>query len=601
MCGIAAIFAYDARAPRVDRERLERVGERMSCRGPDGRGTWLSADERAALGHRRLSILDLTERGAQPMRSADGRYVITFNGEIYNFRELRAELAAEGARFRSESDTEVLLHLYARRGADMVRALRGMFAFVIWDEERRGMFLARDAFGIKSLYYADDGRTLRVASEVKALLRGGGIDTSPEPAGHVGFFVWGNVPEPYTLYRGIRSLPAGTTAWVDAQGMTAPRPFADVLELMANAARAHEDVSPHERRERIRAALIDSVRAHMVSDVPVGVFLSAGLDSSTIAGIAAEVGGRVRTLTLGFSEYAGTAQDEVPLAELVARHYGTEHRTVRITRADFNRELPRILDRMDQPTIDGVNTYFVAQACAQSGLKVALSGLGGDELFGGYPSFAHVPRLVQLMGRVPGRAAIGRGLRTLAAPVLRPFVSTKFASLVEYGGDYGGAYLLRRGLFMPWELPSLLDVELARAGWAELSGHMARMLDVEAIESERLKISALESVHYMRSQLLRDTDWASMSHSLEVRVPLVDLHLWRATAPLVGRLRERGKRTTLATAPQPPLPDAVVQRSKTGFVVPTRDWISDSAISRARHRGARGWAWRVYRELAAAS
>ena len=215
MCGIAGIFAYGPSARPVDREELLRIREAMIARGPDGAGLWISPDQRIGLAHRRLAIIDLSEAGAQPMATADGRLHITFNGEIYNYQVLRRELEAKGYRFHSHSDTEVLLHLYADRGQDMVHALRGMYTFAIWDEHKKGLFLARDPFGIKPLYVADNGHTIRVASQVKALLKGGAVDTTLEPAGHVGFFLWGHVPEPYTLYKGIRALGAGTSLWID--------------------------------------------------------------------------------------------------------------------------------------------------------------------------------------------------------------------------------------------------------------------------------------------------------------------------------------------------------------------------------------------------
>jgi len=235
MCGIAGIFAYGASAPPVDQEELLRIREHMINRGPDGAGLWISPDRRVGLAHRRLAIIDLSQTGAQPMATADGRYRITFNGEIYNYRELKKELQAKGYVFHSNSDTEVLLHLYADRGEDMVHALRGMYAFALWDERKKGMFLARDPFGIKPLYYADDGTAIRVASQVKALLAGGAIDTTIEPAGHVGFFLWGHVPEPYTLYKGIRALPAGTSLWIDASGPKPSRQFFNVTEELAKA------------------------------------------------------------------------------------------------------------------------------------------------------------------------------------------------------------------------------------------------------------------------------------------------------------------------------------------------------------------------------
>ena len=229
MCGIAAAFAYND-GSGVDRAAMGRTCDHMIARGPDGEGTWFSPDGRAGLGHRRLSIIDLSADGAQPMVSSgdSGAHVIAFNGEIYNYQAIRDRLEQAGHRFRSHSDTEVLLHLWAERGEDMLDELRGMFAFALWDAERGGLFLARDPYGIKPLYIADDGRTLRAASQVKALLAGGGIDTEPDAAGHVGFFLWGHVPEPHTLYRGIRALPPGHSLWVDRSGEQRERCFASV-------------------------------------------------------------------------------------------------------------------------------------------------------------------------------------------------------------------------------------------------------------------------------------------------------------------------------------------------------------------------------------
>jgi len=221
MCGIAGVFACKLSAPPVDPEELLRLRESMRARGPDGHGLWVSQDKTVGLAHRRLSIIDLSEAGAQPMSNNDGSLRVVFNGEIYNYRELRRDLEARGYPFRSESDTEVLLHLYRELGPAMVDRLRGMYAFALWDRERRGMFLARDPFGIKPLYYSWNGHTLRFASQVKALLAGGAVDTRPEPAGHAGFFLWSYVPEPYTLYRGVKALPAGETLWLEAGG--APR------------------------------------------------------------------------------------------------------------------------------------------------------------------------------------------------------------------------------------------------------------------------------------------------------------------------------------------------------------------------------------------
>ena len=597
MCGIAGIFAYHNAAPLVDQAELLRIREAMVARGPDGVGLWVSASKRVGLAHRRLAIVDLSETGAQPMATPDDRLQVVFNGEIYNYRELRKELEAKGYRFRSTSDTEVLLHLYAEYGPGMVQCLRGMYAFAIWDEKNRGLFLARDPFGIKPLYYANDGTTIRVASQVKALLKGGGIDTTPEPAGHVGFFLWGHVPEPYTLYKGIRALPAGTTLRVDATGREETRQFFDISDELAKASDTPLSITREEMRERLRAALLDSVRHHLIADVPVGVFLSAGLDSTTLAALAKEVGvGDLRTVTLGFKEFQGTHNDEVPLAELVAQHYGTIQQTRWVTKEDFLGAYQHLLDAMDQPTIDGVNSYFVSKAARAAGLKVALSGLGGDEMFGGYSTFQQIPRMVKALGPFQAILSLGKGFRFLSAPILKHFCSPKYAGLLEYGGTYGGAYLLRRGMFMPWELPDLLDGEMVRQGWEELRTMSCLEQITRDADKGYLKAMALETAWYMRNQLLRDADWASMAHSLELRVPLVDIELFEAVASVMGTDYPLTKQD-MASCPIMPLPGAVLQRAKSGFSIPIRAWLLalGSGKSGGAGRGLRSWAGLVIR------
>ncbi|MSO54036.1 MAG: asparagine synthase (glutamine-hydrolyzing) [Rhodospirillales bacterium] len=586
MCGIAAIFAYGAGAGPVDAAELERVRDAMAKRGPDGAGLWVADDRRIGLGHRRLAIIDLRPEAAQPMAfapepGANATLRITFNGEIYNYEALRAELIQKGARFTTQSDTEVILQLYHREGPAMARRLRGMFAFAIWDDAKGSLFLARDPFGIKPLYYADDGKTFRLASSVKALRTSGRIGDAPDPAGHVGYFLMGSVPEPHTLYADIRALPAGSTLTIDRSGAKRLARYFDAPSILAEASDTASDVA---------AALRDSVRHHLVADVPVGVFLSSGLDSSVVVGLAAETHADLKTFTLGFNEFKGSDKDEVPLADLVAAHYATRHQTRYVTGADFAAGIDDVLDAMDQPTLDGVNVYFVAKAAAEGGLKVALSGLGGDEVFAGYSTFQEIPRLVGAIGAIPGASHWGKGFRVVAAPVARRFASPKHASIFEYGGSYAGAYLLRRGLFLPWEIPEILDPELARRGLSELS--ILTGLD-DAARGQRTavaKVAALETCFYLRNQLLRDADWAGMAHSLEIRTPFVDSVLFTA---LAGRIAAGTlTKAEMTRAPKAPLPDALIGRPKTGFSVPVRDWLS---AADARERGFRGWAKKVYR------
>jgi asparagine synthase (glutamine-hydrolysing) len=597
MCGVAGIYAYSGSAPPVDRAELRAVRDHMAARGPDGFGEWFSDDGRVGLAHRRLSIIDLSDRAAQPMASADDRCLISFNGEIYNYRELRSELQAKGRVFRTQSDTEVLLQLYEEHGTAMLDKLRGMFAFALWDGQRRAMLLARDPFGIKPLYYADDGKTLRVASQVKALLRAP-VDTAPEPAGHAGFFLWGSVPGPWTLYRGIRNLPPGHFMWIRQDGADRPQPYCLISDILAQAAAEPAQGSEEDALDHISAALADSVKAHLVSDVPVGVFLSAGLDSAMICALAAATGTQPRTLTLGFAEYAGTPNDEAPLAESIARQLGTQHSTVTVRRCDFEAERDKLLAAMDQPSIDGVNSWFVARAAASQGIKVALSGLGGDELFGSYPSFRDVPLLTRLAGpfaRVPG---LGLFARRLSEPLLRHLTSPKYAGVIEYGGSMGGAYLLRRGMHMPWELPRLMDPDMARTGWQDLQT-MARLGDtfsgIHGKAKNRLAVSALEMSWYMRHQLLNDSDWAGMGQSLEIRLPMVDVPFLRAVAPWIAAHPALSKRD-VAHAAAPELPRALRNRPKTGFTVPVREWLGTPSRS---PRGLRGWARYVHGRYAA--
>jgi asparagine synthase (glutamine-hydrolysing) len=562
----------------------------MQARGPDASGYWESDDRRVALAHRRLSIIDLSERGAQPMTDEARGVQVVYNGEIYNHQRLREELEGKGYQFQSDTDTEVLLYLYAEHGRDFVERLRGMYAFALYDPEKRGLLMARDPYGIKPLYYADDGHAMHVASQVQALQENDAVDTSADPAGHVGFFLWGHVPEPHTLYQGIQALPAGHTCWVDQQnGPEAPRSFASVSKTLQRAEAKPNGCPP---QSALREALLDSVRHHLIADVDVGLFLSAGLDSATLTALASEVHDQIKTVTLGFEEFRGTHDDEVPGAERIAKRYGTDHETVWVTQGDFAAAHDDVLGAMDQPTIDGANSYFVSRAAREAGLKVALSGLGGDELFGGYPSFSQIPRLVSTVGSVPGAATVGKGLRVVSEPVIKRMTSPKYAGLLEYGNDYAGAYLLRRGLYMPWELPEVLDPDLVGEGWAALQPLARLRKTADGLSNEHLQVTALESCWYMRNQLLRDTDWASMAHSLEVRTPLVDHHLLSQVAPLVAH--HGLTKQDMARTPAEPLPEALLDRPKSGFTVPVREWLLQDRPEYEDARGLRGWAQYVY-------
>lgn len=584
MCGIAGMMGWGSASP-IDEEQLRRLTDAMAARGPDGEGHWFSADNRIALGHRRLAIIDPTPAGAQPFSSTDEQTVIVFNGEIYNFQALRADLEARGIHCRSNSDTEALLHLYRLEGVAMLPRLRGMFALAIWDAVREQLVLARDAFGIKPLYLSRRPDGIAFASQVTALERAG-LASGIDPAAMVGFLTLGFVPEPFTCRRNIEALPGGTWLRLDRRGREERGTFADPHAdlLSAQPAILSDDA--------VTAALADSVRHHLVADVPVGLFLSGGIDSCALLALAqAQSATGVTALTLGFGCFEGQLEDEVPPAAGAAALYGARHIVDRLGSEAFAQAHAELLTAMDQPSLDGINTYLVSRTARAQGLKVCLSGLGGDELLGGYPSFRQVPRLSTWLSPLAALPGLGAGLRRMMAPVAKRAGAPKWAGLLEYAGSVPAAWLLRRAVFMPWELPKLLAPNLLREGWdrLDLPGLLTRQ--VEGIEDPYLQVMMLEMRCYMRDQLLRDADWAGMAHGVEIRPPLVDLCLFRALLPgLVNRGNRLGK-GRLAAAATPPLPDWLRIRPKTGFTVPLRSWLAEAGAG--SRDGRRGWALRL--------
>jgi len=590
MCGITALFAYRSDAPPVNPVEVERITQRMFARGPDAGGVYLSADGRVGLGSRRLAIIDLHEEASQPLTDVEGDLTIVFNGEIYNHRELRTRLEKRGARFRTTSDTEVLLQLYRHHGRSMVQLLRGMFAFAIWDSRERKMFVARDPYGIKPLFFSDDGRTIRIASQVKALLAGEAVSRTHDPAGIAGFFLLGSVPEPFTMFESIRAVEAGTAFFIDENGRGVVWRYAPIASVLEHAESQRHIARLVPPRVLLRELVTESIDYHLVSDVPVGAFLSAGIDSTTLVALA---NAPIHTVTILFDVFRDREFNETREADEFARQRGAPHTTRVVTRDEFVADMPKIFDAMDQPTIDGVNTWFVSKAAAEQKLKVALSGIGGDELFGSYTSFSRIPRIVAAVHAAQHVPLGSRALSGALATMRRTNPKTK--RITTYGGTYAGAYLLQRGLFMPEELPSIVGEEVAEEGLRRLSivEHIAGVLN-PAPSTPYGRVAALEASLYMRNQLLRDTDWASMAHSLEVRTPLVDASLLRQLAPVIVEHGQRCK-YEFANAPEPPLPPSIRTRPKTGFVTPLRDWMDlppDGTSTRIRQ-----WSRIVYEQF----
>jgi asparagine synthase (glutamine-hydrolysing) len=539
----------------------------MEHRGPDDGGCTTVGI--ATLGMRRLAIFD-PANGRQPMQTADGRFTLIFNGAIYNFRELRSELAAAGETFRTNCDTEVLLAAYARWGEACLRRLRGMFAFAVWDAREQSLFLARDPFGIKPLYYQHraDGR-LVWASELNALRAAGLIASEIDPQAAADCLAWLAVAAPRTIYRGVFSLQPGEcaqwragrlevrTAW-SFQEVPVEKPCANRLDF----------------QRELRVRLDDTIRAHELADVPVGAFLSGGLDSAVIVGLMSRASRtRLKTFSIGFDE---ETYSEAEPAAATARHFGTDHYRTVLTGEQVARDMEKILATMDQPTGDGINTYYVSQAARRGGVTVALSGLGGDELFGSYPSFHDLPKIARWLPL----------WRTLPAMVQRPIIdrlkrgdtrARKLADFLAHAHNLNELCALQRRVFANDDLRTLLSPEAS----GQLNDDSPFHSQLATLEADLAHCGAFETISawelrtYMADVLLRDSDVMSMRHSLELRVPFIDRPFieWLWNQPAKFKHETKGFKRPLAAAVIDLLPPEIMQRKKWGFTLPLAVWM----------------------------
>lgn len=565
MCGfVAAVAAGGAKGLRP---HVTRAGLALERRGPDGHGVFLSGA--CLMEHRRLAIIDPGPRSDQPMHSPDGRYTIAFNGEIYNHRSLAAEVADQW-ELRTSSDTEVLLALFAKEGERMLPRLRGMFAFAIWDALLERMFLARDAYGIKPLYYAQTPEGFICASTVKSIMATGLVSREPDPVGQASYWLTGSVWEPNTWYRQVRELSAGHCGFVESRGSYTFRCWQQISDSWATT--QEKEGSQADVGTAVAEAVKSSITAHLVADVPMGLFLSGGIDSGAIAGVASELG-TVTPVTVAYGEYAGTAQDERVPAQAIADRYGLKSSTRWVTKQEFLADLPRILSAMDQPSIDGVNTWFAAKAVSELGLKTALAGTGGDELFQGYSHFRTIPKVVRTWTSLSGAPGVDAAMGHVVRALARRSDANKWLDAPQLARTVPGAWLLRRGLFSSRELPALMGEELAREALTTAPLAHLSLLVGELPSDPRLAISVLESTMYLRNQLLRDADWAGMAHSVEIRTPLVDSTLLSQLAPLAAHFATNPAKLHLARSPALALPDGITKRKKTGFGIPINKWL----------------------------
>ncbi len=585
MCGICGVIGIE---PSESGEAIaRRMMEALRHRGPDEDGLLVAPS--VALGMRRLSIIDLPG-GHQPVFNETGNVGIVFNGEIYNFRQLRKTLEERGHAFRTNSDTEVIVHAYEEWGEQCVRELRGMFAFAIWDSRgcgtsgdaarRAQIFLARDRLGIKPLYYTSTGGVLLFASEVRALTATGRIAPRLAPDSLEAYLLFGSVAEPSTLVEGVYSIPPGHTLSFAADAPPSkpvPKPYWNFSDAALQAGGA-KPKSLVDAAKQLRPLLEETVHDHMISDVPLGVFLSSGLDSTALVALASRSQTDLRTFTVVFPEQRFS---EAKISRETAKRFKTSHQEVLLTPEELFTELDDAVGALDQPTMDGLNTYFVSRAAHSAGLKVALSGLGSDEIFGGYSTFTSVPRasFVSGLGRwVPSpfrRITANAAVRIAAGDAVH-----KGAAAWSSPNDFPHAYYFTRLLFTPSRVRRLLAryFEQRDEGLAENSAWRQYMLNT-ARQAARLDsfsaVSCFEMQSYMVNTLLRDTDAVSMANSLEVRVPFLDHKL----VEFVARLPKGAKslagvpKALLIEALNDLLPEEVVRQTKRTFTLPWEVWL----------------------------
>jgi asparagine synthase (glutamine-hydrolysing) len=576
VCGILGVIG-----PRFfDRESFGRALDVMQNRGPDDRGIY--EEPECILGHRRLAILDLSAAGHQPMVSPDGRYVIVYNGEVYNFLELRRDLEAQGQRFTTKTDTEIILALYANEGPACLDRFRGMFAMAIWDRLDRRLFLARDRMGIKPLYLWRRPDGVAFASEVKALRALPGGPSGVEPEAIVQYLAWGHVPAPVTITRGVECLmPAMWHTW-RAGSMTTRRywDFPAVEHAGGGAADGYLYKTREQAIEALRPLLRESVAYRCISDAPLGAFLSGGIDSSSIVSLMRAAGQeRLHTVSISFPQ---TALDEGPYAMKVAEQFGTAHTDVSVSAQAAEEELDGFFAAMDQPTCDGFNTYVVSKHARRLGLTVSMSGVGGDELFAGYPYQRRILAAEPWLRRLPRQMT---GAVARAGARLKPRFA-RLESLALEGPLLGRLYYGARGLFAPGQIRALVSPDLlaqsslGRGDSASLLPQTASVTGTGAAPMRSLfhSIAELEIRRYMHNQLLRDSDVFGLAQSLEIRVPLIDHRVVESvfqTAPeAVLALSPGGTPKALLADSLPfALPEACTNRPKMGFTFPFPEWL----------------------------
>ena len=586
MCGISGIFNYSK--SDIDSERLVlKFTELQKKRGPDNKAIWKSDCGKVVFGHNRLSIIDTSIDANQPFISQDQNYVITFNGEIYNFNEIRKEIENKKIVFRTKSDTEVIIEAYKIWGIDFIKKLRGMYAFAIWDKKNKKIIFGRDPFGIKPLYYLNQNGVFYFASQIKTLLSIDNLSHKISNSGLVSYYLWGHVQEPKTLFKNIKSLKRGTCLTVNREGKKIFYEFANLKNLILNSEKL-DLKDEKEKKVYLKNIIEETVSYHQVSDVPRAILLSSGIDSNIILASTNNVNKKdLSALTIDF-DYNDN-KNETILASESAKLNGIKHIIDKISNYEFENLLKNFFIDMDSPTNDALNNYLISYLAKKNNFKVIISGVGGDEFFLSYPSFKVIPSLKSKMKYVPQFPLLNSFLKNTFYSFLKnKKMKTKYSGIYEYGRKTNSAYLLNRSLFLPFEIQEIISDHQFKEGIDELNYFEESNNEIEKFENDQIAIMYYEIKYYLTSKLLRDCDWASMSHSVELRTPFVDWFFFKKIIPYI-KSNIKFNKSSLVDSYQHCLPSKLKTRKKTGFNVPHENYLKIMSVKREYANPIRDW------------
>ncbi len=569
MCGISGIFNYSGKDIEI-KSLVQTIVKHQFNRGPDNSDVWLSENKKICFGHNRLSIIDLTNNANQPFISKDQNLVITFNGEIYNFLEIKNFLETKKIIFKSNSDTEVVLESYKFWGEKFLNYLRGMYSFSIYDIKKKKLILARDPFGIKPLYYSIKSGVIYFASQVKSLLNLNTISTRKSEAGIVSYYLWGHIQQPHTIYKDIQSVEKGSCLIINEFGKIKKFKHADIKSEIINS-KPLKFKKKDDALNYLREIVEETVKYHQISDVPLTFLLSSGIDSTSIlASSTQNTNSSALTLDLDNEDLSN---NEAKFAIETARKCNIPHNINKIPNHQILPLIESFYKQMDLPTNDGLNNFLIANSVRENRSKVMISGLGGDELFFGYPSFKRIPIINDIFKFIPYYKYFDNFLISGFYKFLKKnLFNTKYSGVYSYSKKLETSFLLQRSLFIPNEIQEILDPKIYKQGWEELNIFENLNHDVSHINNRSLAIMYLEIKYYMCSKLLNDADWTSMAHSIEMRTPFVDWSFFKKLLPLLKSNIKINKISLLDTIKNK-IPKSLYKRKKTGFAIPHKTYL----------------------------